>query len=89
MSVTALKEKSPVNTAKNKYSSYQKRILALCFIAYVCAYMLRLNFSVANPAICEAMNLSTDKTGVIASGFLICYAIGQLISGRLGDIHDQ
>ncbi len=81
MSVTALNK-----VKKKTYSPYQKKILALCFAAYVCAYLLRLNFSVANPALCDAMGFTTDKTGVISSGFLICYAIGQLVSGRLGDL---
>ncbi len=89
MSATGLKEKNTIETTqikKRRYTPYQKKILSLCFMGYICAYLLRLNFSVANPALCEAMNLTTDKTGVISSAFLICYALGQLISGRLGDI---
>ncbi len=89
MTATVLKEKettSPIQKKQPKYTPYQSKILFFCFIAYICAYMMRLNFSVANPALCEAMNLTTDKTGTIASAFLISYAIGQLISGRLGDL---
>lgn len=89
MSAIGLKEKetaSPIQKKQSKYTPYQSKVLFFCFIAYICAYMMRLNFSVANPALCEAMNLTTDKTGTIASAFLISYAIGQLISGRLGDL---
>jgi OPA family glycerol-3-phosphate transporter-like MFS transporter len=89
MSTADLKEKEATSLTQKKqkkYTPYQGKILFLCFIAYICAYMMRLNFSVANPALCEALSLTTDKTGVISSAFLITYAIGQLISGRLGDI---
>jgi len=68
-----------------KFSSKQRLIAILCFFAYTFAYLIRINISIALPDITSELNLSTMESGGITSAFFWVYAMGQLISGWLGD----
>ena len=70
---------------KVRFSPGQRRVLLLCILGYICAYMMRLNFSVAMPSIRGELALTNDQTGLAASLFLVLYAVGQLVWGRAGD----
>ena len=59
--------------------------LILCFFTYLSSYLLRTNISRELGNIGEELNIGSDKLGVFGSGFFIIYAIGQFISGIVGD----
>jgi sugar phosphate permease len=64
---------------------WQKRVFALCWLAYTFAYLGRLNLSIAIPLIGDSLSLDKTNLGLIGSAFFWAYAFGQLINGRLGD----
>lgn len=71
--------------AKTKYS--KKAIVALCAIVYFTSYFSRKSFAAALNAMIAAEHLPADKIlgGQIGTALFICYGVGQLISGFLGD----
>ncbi len=70
---------------KEKFTSRQTLIFVLCLIAYSCAYLNRLHLSIALPSITESLGIGKDDAGIITMSFFWTYAIGQLVSGWLGD----
>lgn len=70
---------------KEKFTSRQTLIFVLCLIAYSCAYLNRLHLSIALPSITESLGVGKDDAGIITMSFFWTYAIGQLVSGWLGD----
>ena len=66
-------------------SFLQMRMLALCWFAYIFAYLLRMNLSVAIPVIKQSEGYSNTQIGLLTSLFFLTYTIGQLLSGLLGD----
>ena len=67
-----------------KYS-HSIRIFILCWVTYVCAYICRVNISIALPYMKSAFRSGTELMGVIGSVFFIVYGLGQLVNGWLGD----
>jgi OPA family glycerol-3-phosphate transporter-like MFS transporter len=57
----------------------------LCWFAYVTAYFGRVNLSITLSFLSEAYGYSKSSLGLVASGFFIAYAAGQLVNGVLGD----
>jgi len=75
-----------VSSDNLRFSSRQKLICILCFCAYLFAYLIRVNLSIALPDITEYLGYSdTSAVGNIPGAFFWTYALGQLISGWLGD----
>lgn len=74
-----------MKTSSVPFSTAQKKLLCLCMIAYSCTYFMRVNLSVALPAIADELVLSSSELGGLSSAFFWTYAIGQLINGWLGD----
>jgi sugar phosphate permease len=64
---------------------WQKKMMLMCWIAYVCAYLVRTNLSVALPGMSADFRWSNAAAGLIGTAFFWCYAIGQLINGFVGD----
>ena len=60
-------------------------VLFLISLMYLLTYMDRSNISVAAPAITKEFGLSKTAMGLVFSGFLWAYAIGQIPGGWLGD----
>lgn len=60
-------------------------IFFLCYIAYTCIYMARLNLSMASPAMRDAGILTATQLGFIGSAFSVVYSCGRLFNGILGD----
>ena len=60
-------------------------IFFLCYIAYTCIYIARLNLSMASPAMREAGLLTAAELGFIGSAFSVVYSCGRLFNGILGD----
>ena len=69
---------------REKFTSKQTLIFVLCLIAYSCAYLNRLHISIAIPSMRD-IGINNDEAGIITMSFFWTYAIGQLISGWLGD----
>lgn len=75
-----------LSTEQLKFSPRQRLVCALCFGAYLFAYLIRVNLSIALPDITEYLGYTdTSAVGNIPGAFFWTYALGQLISGWLGD----
>lgn len=79
-------ENQPPAIKKDRFTLHQKKTLLLCFLAYVFTYTVRVNISVALPALAAQTGMTATTSGLISGSFLWCYAIGQLVFGRLGDL---
>ncbi len=71
--------------ADSRFSAHQRVTIIFCFFAYVCTYLIRVNVSVALPLLAEEIGMPTSTQGILSGSFLWCYALGQLVFGRLGD----
>lgn len=68
----------------NKKNS--NRLTALCSAAYFVSYLTRVNFAAVIAAIVEAGDADKTTAGAVTTVGFITYGVGQLISGKLGDI---
>lgn len=66
-------------------NAYNGRLFLLCWIAYFSTYICRLNFSAVMPELLGSGSFTQSQTAAVSSAFFICYGIGQLFSGILGD----
>ena len=69
---------------KNNLRAWQIKIFVLCWVAYTCVYLGRLNLSISIPAMQE-VGFTKGQLGLISSAFFWVYGIGQLVNGCLGD----
>ncbi|MBR5218914.1 MAG: MFS transporter [Clostridia bacterium] len=60
-------------------------LFLLCWALYCCCYFGRHNFSAALAGIITEGVLSKTQGGTISFCFFICYGVGQVINGALGD----
>ena len=60
-------------------------IFMVCYIAYTCAYVARLNLSMAAPEMIAGGVLTQVEYGFMGSAFFITYACGRLLNGMIGD----
>ena len=62
-----------------------QKLCILCWIAYASTYICRLNYSAVMPEL-EKLNVFPEsQIAAISSAFFICYGLGQIVSGMLGD----
>jgi len=64
---------------------WRYRIFGVMWLLYAGYYLCRKNYSVAQPVFMEEFGWSGQDVGVIISSYLTMYALGQFISGPLGD----
>ncbi len=64
---------------------WQIRILFTTWITYASFYLLRVNIAIAIPGITEEFGISKMAIGAVLTALFFAYAIGQFISGQLGD----
>ena len=57
----------------------------LCSISYLAVYFARNILGAVTPQILEEGVFSTEFMGTVSSVYFICYAVGQLINGVIGD----
>ena len=57
----------------------------LCSVAYLAVYVAKNILSAATPQITAAGAFTVERIGALSSTYYICYAIGQLINGYIGD----
>lgn len=59
--------------------------ICLCWLAYACIYIGRLNVSIASPLMEESGIMTSAGIGALGSCFFFSYAFGQIINGYIGD----
>lgn len=68
------------------YGSVRDRnVFLLCWLAYSATYICRLNYSAVIPALTTAGLFSESRIAAVSSAFFICYGLGQIVSGVVGD----
>lgn len=72
---------------KNKISSSSKTwlFIAACWVAYSFSYIGRLNFSASMADMTANGVILKSQASLVTTGFFICYGLGQVLSGWLGD----
>jgi OPA family sugar phosphate sensor protein UhpC-like MFS transporter len=63
----------------------QVRVFALTWLSYASFYLTRKDFSVVKGRLEEEMGLTLAQLGMIDTLYLAAYALGQFVSGSLGD----
>lgn len=61
------------------------RITLLCSLTYLAVYFTKNILSAVSPQMIERGMIDPKDLGVFSSTYFICYAIGQLINGMIGD----
>ena len=57
----------------------------LCSVSYLAVYFARNILSAVSPQMIENGVFTNEQIGNISSIYFICYAVGQLINGAIGD----
>ncbi|MBQ3084978.1 MAG: MFS transporter [Clostridia bacterium] len=57
----------------------------LCSVSYLAVYFARNILSAVTPQMVEGGGFTNEYIGTVSSVYLVCYAVGQLINGMLGD----
>lgn len=65
--------------------SKAKKIIALCCLLYFTSYITRLNYAATLSEIIRSMGITKSMASLAVTGSFFTYALGQLISGPLGD----
>lgn len=60
-------------------------IACLCSVSYLAVYVARNILGAVSPQMIEEGGFSTEYIGNVSSVYFICYAVGQLINGAIGD----
>lgn len=61
------------------------RLFFLCWVAYFSTYICRLNYSAVMPEFDASGLYGESQMSAVSSAFFICYGVGQLFSGSIGD----
>ncbi len=72
-------------TATSSLRAWQLRIVSVAWLTYAGYYLGRVNLSTGIPGLRGELGLSAQTAGWLATGFFLTYALGQLVSGYLGD----
>lgn len=68
-----------------KDSKKSKLLIIALWLVYAASYFIRTCYAASIAGIVEEGVFSKGQVGLIGTAFFICYGIGQLISGLLGD----
>jgi OPA family glycerol-3-phosphate transporter-like MFS transporter len=71
--------------ASMQFRRLRWRMLLATMFCYLFFYTGRQNFGFAVPQLRDELELSNTQVGIIDGGMLLCYGIGQAISGNLAD----
>ncbi len=69
---------------QNKYGA--NRLIALLTLVYTASYLCRYSYATVLPEMVRATGQSKTELSVAVTCLFVCYGVGQLISGVLGDI---
>ncbi|MDP1676044.1 MAG: MFS transporter [Bacteroidota bacterium] len=67
------------------FQSWRYRIFGVMWLLYAGYYLCRKNYAVAQPVFMKEFGWHEHDVGIIISSYLTMYAVGQFISGPLGD----
>lgn len=70
-------------------SKKENRIIFICWLAYVIAYVGRLNYSASIVAITTSMGVDKAAAGLVGSFFFFVYGIGQLVNGIMSSRYNS
>jgi sugar phosphate permease len=76
---------SPTPPTSGSLRKLQVRIVLLTYFSYFFYYFGRKYLGIVTPSLIEEGVLTKTQIGLIQTGYLSLYAIGQFISGALGD----
>ena len=62
-----------------------QRLMLLCSVAYFCSYLTRINYAAVMVEIIAREGISRIEASAALTGLFVCYSVGQLVSGYLGD----
>ena len=68
------------NSLNNKKSGF---LIFLCWAAYTCAYVARLNYNASMVEILSQIGTTKEEAGMVSSFFFFAYGAGQLVNGLL------
>ncbi|MBO7384930.1 MAG: MFS transporter [Clostridia bacterium] len=74
-----------MNRGVKSFNGFQKKVLAGCFIVYLCTYIGRLNLSATLDDIILEFGIDKARGGLLQTVFAAFYAAGQLVFGTLAD----
>jgi len=70
---------------KNKNARTAIYIGSLCSVSYLAVYVARNILGAVSPQMIAEGGFTTEYIGRVSSVYFICYAVGQLINGAIGD----
>ncbi|MFM7199744.1 MAG: MFS transporter [Myxococcota bacterium] len=76
---------TPSDSSSSALRSYQIRTFVLTWLSYAGFYLTRKPVSVVKARLQDEQGISTATLGLMDTGYLTAYAIGQFVSGMLGD----
>lgn len=76
---------TPSDSSSSALRSYQVRTFVLTWLSYAGFYLTRKPVSVVKARLQDEQGISTATLGLMDTGYLTAYAIGQFVSGLLGD----
>ena len=62
-----------------------KALFILCWVVYFASYLGRLNYTSVMPEMIAVGLLTKPQAGMLGTAYLVFYAVGQVVSGVLGD----
>ena len=71
---------------KQKIATRTRGIAFVFMLVYFASYTMRINFAVMTVAVCEDLSLPKTALAAVLTAMTVSYGIGQLLSGRLGDL---
>jgi len=65
-----------------------KKLVILCCLVYFVSYVTRINYAAALAEIVADLGITKSLASIAVTGSFITYALGQIISGFIGDKYD-
>lgn len=78
-------ENEPEKTVRERYSYWRIRILYSMIFGYAAFYLVRMNFSMALPAISIEYGYTKTQLGAIITLWSIIYGVGKFVNGYFSD----
>lgn len=73
-------------TEKRKEIHKAILLAVMCMFSYLGCYIARNVLSVVSPQMIKTGMFSVEYIGMLSTGYMTCYGVGQFVSGVLGDI---
>jgi sugar phosphate permease len=84
-STQAAPQSPPPSLAERQLARLQLQVFALTWLSYASYYFTRKNLSVVKSRLYDTLHISTTALGTIEALYLASYALGQFVSGAVGD----